>query len=364
MPSPQAPTGAETMAGLTSLRGIAAWLVVLFHLRVHMDLPLPGMLRLAVDHGYLAVDLFFMMSGFIMMHVHGLEFGTVTGRSVRAFLVKRLARIYPLHAAMLLLYVSVPLAHLTLGGGIDDEVAARFDGGAFVAQLLLVHAALSLGHSWNVPAWSIGVEWFAYLAFPAVAAAAQRMRGAAGDAAGFLLPLVLLAAVFRVQGLPSLDVLDATALWRGVLGFTAGVFLHRLYRRSPLLGLGVPLAALILLSAVMAADGPRDYYAMPCAAAALVVLAAWRRSPLARALSPRPLVYLGEISYSTYLIHFYLRDVFKLAFMDESLVMPPGLVLLYLGVVLAGSVAAYHLIELPCRTWLRGGRLPRPRFAT
>lgn len=346
--------------GLTSLRGVAAWLVVLYHLRMYAELPGPEWFRFAVDHGYLAVDLFFLMSGFILMHVHGQEFGArgITRAAYLDFLRRRLARIYPLHLLVLVGYATIPLAHLAVGGGLDPYVAERFDPGAFVAQALLVHVVLSLGHTWNVPSWSIGVEWFAYVLFPRVAAAGARLRGPVADAIGFVLPLALVAALFRAWGQPSLDVLDATSLPRGILGFAAGCFLYRLHRRGGRAALAVPLAALPFFAALWALDGQRDYHLFPCLAGLLVALTARAGSPVARALSFRPLAYLGEISYSTYMIHFYVRDVFKLLFVDESLVMRPGIVALYLAAVLGGSMLTYHLFEVPSRGWLRGRAAP------
>jgi peptidoglycan/LPS O-acetylase OafA/YrhL len=353
------------MTGLTSLRGVAAWLVVLYHLRMYAELPGPEWFRFAVDHGYLAVDLFFLMSGFILMHVHGREFGGkefggrgITRAAYLGFLRRRLARIYPLHLLVLLAYATIPLAHIALGGGLDPYVAERFDPGAFVAQALLIHVVLSLGHTWNVPSWSIGVEWFAYVLFPRIAAAGSRLSGPLADAIGFVLPLALVAALFRAWGQPSLDVLDATSLPRGILEFAAGCFLYRLHRRGAWAALAVPLAALPFFAALWALDGQRDYHLFPCLAGLLVALTARAESPIARALSFRPLAYLGEISYSTYMIHFYVRDAFKLLFVDESLVMRPGVVALYLAAVLGGSMLTYHLVEVPSRGWLRGRAAP------
>ena len=71
-----------------------------------------------------------------------------------------------------------------------------------------------------------------------------------------------------------------------------------------------------------------------------------------------PLHYLGEISYATYLGHFMLFIVFKLALVDDARAIPPLLVALYLAMVLGSSVALYHLIERPAQNWVNSLKLP------
>lgn len=76
-------------------------------------------------------------------------------------------------------------------------------------------------------------------------------------------------------------------------------------------------------------------------------------------LEGRTLHYLGEISYATYLGHFVLWTAFKLAFVTDANAVPPVLIALYLSLVLASSVALYHLIERPAQRWINGPRTSR-----
>ena len=68
--------------------------------------------------------------------------------------------------------------------------------------------------------------------------------------------------------------------------------------------------------------------------------------------------YLGEISYATYLSHFLLFVVFKLALVSDAHAIPPILIGLYLLMVLMSSVTLYHLVELPAQKWLNSRRMP------
>src|ERR1700748_2149835 len=97
----------EQLASLTPLRGIAALWVVMFHFCWYFPAVHPERYTGAVYKGYLAVDMFFVLSGFVITHVYkeGLS-RRLTGRRYRDFLKARVARIYPLHITVLLLFVA------------------------------------------------------------------------------------------------------------------------------------------------------------------------------------------------------------------------------------------------------------------
>jgi peptidoglycan/LPS O-acetylase OafA/YrhL len=69
-------------------------------------------------------------------------------------------------------------------------------------------------------------------------------------------------------------------------------------------------------------------------------------------LAARPIVYLGEISYSTYLVHFLLYIVFKILFVADPAHVPPPLIGLFLLLTLAASAALYHGVERPAQRFL------------
>jgi len=161
--------GAELKA-LTSVRGIAAWLVVFFHIRQALALPHPVLAVLA--KGYLAVDFFFLLSGFVIWMSWGERIRTGGLAAVPAFLQRRVARVWPLHIFMLAFAMALAAA-LTLTGRSSDH---------FPWQELPLHIFLLQNWgftehlAWNDPAWSISCELGAYLLFPLLALAIDWRR--------------------------------------------------------------------------------------------------------------------------------------------------------------------------------------------
>ncbi len=141
----------------------AAW-VFAYHVNLYLGFaawlgPFRGLIR----HGYLGVDGFFILSGLILMHVHS---GTVRSRpGVLNFWGRRLARLYPVHLATLIL-----LALILLGGlaaGMAPREPQHFGLGAFLQNIFLVHGwGFSSQGAWNYPSWSVSTEWAGYLLFP------------------------------------------------------------------------------------------------------------------------------------------------------------------------------------------------------
>ena len=95
----------DAIPALTGIRGLAAWWVVLYHFReTYPDDPLHIAGRV-MAHGYLAVDFFFELSGFILALNYLHVFRNLSSRQAVQFLGLRLARIYPLHIFMLILFL-------------------------------------------------------------------------------------------------------------------------------------------------------------------------------------------------------------------------------------------------------------------
>ena len=153
----------ERFQVLDSWRGIAAVMVVLFHVQIVSnihDLPL-------VRAGETFVDFFFVLSGFVIAHAYA---GRVNSRQqFVGFVVQRLGRVYPLHAVMLLLYLLFETAKAlvpSLGSASDPAFSGSNDISSIVANVLLVQAwGFEDGLTWNTPAWSISGELLSYLLF-------------------------------------------------------------------------------------------------------------------------------------------------------------------------------------------------------
>ena len=187
----------QVLHSLTSLRYLAAAWVVVFHFSNYF--PRTALYEFkGARAGYLGVDFFFVLSGFILAHVY---LAKIRDRRFDywGFIVRRVARVYPMHVATLLLTIVLSLIGARLGWGFRvwdlgswlHLPRAMVMRGLF-DQLVLIHAwGATPGLMFNLPSWSISAEWFAYLAFPALVLL-LRWRG---------LPiwlLVLLAAAFLV----------------------------------------------------------------------------------------------------------------------------------------------------------------------
>lgn len=337
---------------LTGLRGLAAWLVVLYHMAESMPALLGHGPRLVVDYGYLAVDLFFILSGLVLFINYHHQFEQVQWSTARNFYLRRLARIYPLHLTVLLLFLLNPLA-ITLFSSSGDS-GGRYEPGYFLMSLFLVQNwGFTPAVIWNIPAWSISTEFAAYLLFPVLVWLVKR----SGRANAWLPVLIYgtllsgIAALFAGLGVGSLgEEISRLGLPRCLLEFSMGLILGYYHARLPgglvrLAGVSLGLLALGLL-AVGAAGGVADYLVAPLLFTLLILSLLDPGSRWSRAFAARPLLYLGEISYSTYMIHYFVKDWVKFLSRDVG----PVQWLAYLLAVFVLSVLLYRWVEQPFRT--------------
>ena len=342
---------------LTGLRGVAAVLVVMHHASLHLgalDLPWAGGL---LRRGYLGVDLFFVLSGFVMSMIYGSWFtggalGAAPGGragmagSLAVFLVRRAGRVWPLHAAVL----AVLIAGLALSG--QEVPSLRFT----LANLLLVQGWGVSGEI-NAPAWSVSTEVLAYLLFPLLAGAVLRWRWGAvlgvAAAAALLAGCLALAPPVGPARRGLLDIhmnYSVLPAMRCVAGFLLGMVAWRAGRAPavarvacrPWTGAGVFLVVLGLMCA-----GADDLLVLALMPLVVVGLHRGRGWPW-RLFTLRPVHGLGVLSYAIYLIHYALMPV---------LLDGPGPVAarlaLYAAATLLLAGLAHYLIERPTRRFIR-----------
>ena len=151
--------------GLESLRGVAALIVVLHHTKYTMSVTLPRF----VSCGYLMVDVFFVLCGFLFYHSYSLIISGL--RDILKFMFLRFGRLYPLHLFFLLIFLGVETAKYMGEPGVafTPHETRAFDLNtmpAFMANLLLVQPFFSSANkTFNPPSWSIGTEFYTYLVF-------------------------------------------------------------------------------------------------------------------------------------------------------------------------------------------------------
>jgi peptidoglycan/LPS O-acetylase OafA/YrhL len=341
------------LRALTTLRFLAALWVVLYTAWPHLDV---GFVPVVVTKGYLGVETFFILSGFILSHVY-LEAAGEKRFRYGGFLWARLARVYPLHLVTLFGMIGLGVVATAAGMSIDGSLTNWRD---LPAHLTLTHAwGLAGSSAFNHPSWSISAEWAAYLGFPAFAFVAWRLRDrpvlATVLAAGFALALY---AAF--EPLAGYSLTEATFRWgalRIVPCFALGCALYLIHRRG-----GVPFAGPVALVSgvavlVSASLGLWDAITVLAAGGLILGLGSLENSR-AGVLGSKFGVYLGEISYSIYMVCapvllLTTNVAARLTGADDKRFH----ILVWLGLVAAIPVAAmvtYHLVERPARKALRG----------
>ena len=346
---------------LTSLRFFAACWVVLFHYWQRLAVSFTPAL---VAKGHLGVELFFILSGFILCHVYlpAIEQGRFRYGD---FLWARLARIYPMHLATLIGIGLMAALALAVGRQVDPNILSW---SALPANLTLTQAwGFAPVAGWNHPSWSISAEWFAYLLFPGFAAVTLSVRRwpAWAVAAALILLAVLFAGFERVAGFP-LD--EATIAWgalRIVPTFALGCALYLAWRagaadrRKSLVGAAFFGAALI----AAAQFGAPDVLIVALCGGLIISLAQVSKAG-GRLGSHRFLVYLGEISYSLYMVSIPWELLFanlagKMLHLSGKQ-LPLAVWLIFALSVIPLAAAAHHLIERPARERMKLWRIGRP----
>jgi peptidoglycan/LPS O-acetylase OafA/YrhL len=353
----------QDLKPLTSVRFFAAMWVVLFDYWPSLSAASPAL----VGKGYLGVDLFFTLSGFILCHVYLIGFGE--GRFKYAeFLWARLSRIYPVHLVTILGLGVMAAGALALGLHSGEKVLIW---PSLIPHLLLLNGwgVAPLG-GWNHPSWSISAEWFAYLAFPAFAALAWRLRSRpiAAVAAACVLVVALQEGFLKLAGFPlTRAAIGWGALWI-VPCFALGCAVNLLWRANPARTEGQASAIILAaLTAVIAFTvlGAPDWAAV-IAFGAMIWGLAGLSSTGSRRLTAPVFVYLGEVSFCVYMICIPWQllvenGAHKLLRLQGDDLPPAAWLAMLVGVVPA-AMALHHLVELPARIAMRRHGVPFMRF--
>jgi peptidoglycan/LPS O-acetylase OafA/YrhL len=356
---------------LTGLRGVAAVMVVLYHFWPVGPSPAPGFAR-AVGKGYLWVDLFFVLSGYVLALNYGSLFADrpFSPRAFVFFFMRRVARIYPAYIVLLLLQLGfVLLVYGNFGephhwGGAEALADPVYD---LPANVLLVQS-VGLAPSMIGQAWSISTEFAVYCAFPLLVTLAvfgSRQTAALALIAAFLLLLAVVVGDARdgAEHAGALDAYDGThltPLMRCLGDFILGLLAFRAGQRERLARLFACDAAggmlLVALPAMFAAGAPD--LAIVALFPALVLCLAGNTGVPAWMFANAPMVRLGELSYAIYLSHPLLQAPLDAARHGLEHVLPvlPAALLsrtAALAVLWLVAGAIYRWVERPGRQVLR-----------
>ncbi|MCU7727984.1 acyltransferase [Actinoplanes sp. KI2] len=372
---------------LDGIRAFAVAAVVLFHAGVG-----------GVAGGFLGVDTFFVLSGFLITSLLLADRSKIT-----TFWVRRARRLLPALLAMLL--ATVVAGRFLLAGDPDATGLLRTDAFAalgYVANWRMIfrgtgYAAATATASPLQHTWSLGIEEQFYLLWPLLVVglltwlAARRARAALLFlcVAGAVLSQVLCAVLYRPEAIGrdyyGTDTRAQALLIGAALAVLTGRTLPRpghpaesttrprslprlrlpaaLVERPLRLGLPAALAAALTFWLWHAANDQAAWLyhgGLTVAALATAVIVAHviaePHAPIARTLSVPPLVGLGRISYGVYLWHWPL---FCFVTADRTGLSRWPLLAVRLGGTLAVAIASYYVIEQPIRRGTLGRRLPR-----
>ena len=387
-------TATPYLSNLTPLRGIAALLTVIFHVDLMLgmggDLLLKFKDSFLINRMYLMVDFFFVLSGFIMLHVYGKWFAdSVSGSEFKRFTIARFARVYPLHFVTLLYCIGLKIVTLVNNAPAGPMDAVSNDFATIPSHLLLLHSMnVNEWFTWNNASWSISTEWWMYMLFPFLVRPFSKL-GALGRTmvvlscfAGYLaitfwiVPIVTEPASMpfvRVDpALMSINVSYQYGFLRCLFGFVLGMVMYLGYQQNwgkswlangyTFLGLTFGLALCLHLAVP-------DVFSV--AFFPLILLsAAYGSRNMNTFFGSTSLQRLGDWSFSIYLVHqplmYTIQAIMTLTAPPNAAGPPPKpdmltgwlICLGFIGITLGVSYLTYRFVEVPARRWInKSGRV-------
>jgi peptidoglycan/LPS O-acetylase OafA/YrhL len=358
----------RTLPALTGLRFPLALAVLLFHYGSEPAkmayFPIAGI----VGSGFAAVSAFFVLSGFILSYTYADDSGALRG-SRWAFWSARFARVYPIYLLSLVLIYQAYL--MTEVHGVWSILISTVSS-LTLTQAWIPSAALSI----NSAGWSLSVEAFLYLCFPAllflVGTGTKRLITLMALCCGVSLAPAVLFVAARHGG----DALTCMVRYNPVFhlgSFMIGMAMERLTRHRQLPSWAGWLS-LAIIGAAFAAGRAIPYeilnnglLALPFAV--LIARLASAMNPLSSLLASRPLVRLGDASYCLYILHLPLEPA-VLAINAQTMHFSQaswGFVAEAVVFCVAGSLVVFHMIEDPYRRRIREylrKRVPAIRIST
>jgi len=363
----------QEINALTGLRGIAATAVMFYHFNAnHL---FTGVTANFLGHGYLMVDLFLILSGFILALTYGQRFEqSISWKGYGNFLVRRIARMYPMYALM-----SITAAILVATGWMDHWPGPRIPISAFI-DLTMFQSILHVP-SLDAPGWSVSAEWIINLFFPLLALLCLRR-----SLKWTLLITVLAFAILPViTALPVLahepkragimDIWNYTSVYpvlRCFADFVMGIMMFRLWKFDGVKKMIArhwlaPSLLTIIILLLMIKDADLWIVALfPLFILSLVS----NTNKVSKWIGSKPIYKLGIYSYSIYLIHnqmnYFMLDLAKqLEVWGMNHLLANGLsMLIFASIVIVLANLAYHYIEMPARNWIKGFTSQKPKVVT
>lgn len=320
----------ELRKDIQGLRALAVLSVVLYHFNSEY-----------IPSGFAGVDVFFVISGFLMTSIIYKGISTKTFSLIR-FYISRAKRIAPSLCV-------VVLALLLFGYIFIDPMTFQHIGNHSFSSMLFYSNYTYLGESgyfdqsskekFLLHTWSLSVEWQFYLIYPILIIGIKRLL----PNKDFRIAIVILmlaslaACLILTYKNPSYSYfMIATRAWEMMMGGVVCIYplssSEKVRRSMELTGIALVVLSFFLFSE--STPWPGFSAITPTIGAALVILANVKKS----AIGSKPFQIIGQISYSMYLVHWVILVAFKKMYLDDS-------IFVYLTIVAASSAALYLFIE-------------------
>jgi len=351
---------------LDALRGVAALVVVLFHvLEVYSG---GDHLKQLINHGYLAVDFFFMLSGYVMAHAYDDRWSSMT---IKDFFKRRLIRLHP----MIIMGMTIGAICFYFGASAVFPLIAKTSIWQMLLVLLIGYTLIPLPtsmdirgwsemHPLNGPAWSLFFEYIANLLHALI------LRRLSKTVLSILVIIAAAALVQYAVTSPGGDIIGGWSVEPEQLriGFTrllfpymAGMLLRRMVKvagkKNTFLLCGMLLVAVLSFPRVGGATHlwANGLYDSLCVILVFpVIIYAGAIGEVTNATAEKICTFLGDISYPVYIIH-YPFVYMMYAWVTENKVPFATGVLTGIGMLVAVTALAYALLKWydePLRKWL------------
>jgi len=318
-----------------------------------------------IPNGYLWVDFFFILSGFVICHVYGEKLKPRNWSIVKKYLWARFSRLYPLHAFIMIIFV-IRLAILIYA--FPDYAAENWANNATIFNFLVYFFFLQTTRiieniAWNVPSWSIAAEWWTYI----IAVILIPFLNKGNYLKITIFTILALLGLLTISILESgLDTIFEFGTLRCVFGFTIGIGIYQAYKiyrvRESIWNKDFMIYITVLCSLLVLHFDLYDVIVIPFFSM-FILSASLNKGVPCKLLNTKPMVFLGDISYSIYLIHVFWLTIWwmwlDLYFIPTNPgVMPSALnhltwLTTIFGIIIYSSYLTYHYVELPGQKKLR-----------
>lgn len=285
---------------LESLRGIAATIIVLHHLKsLSPNLAQSDFMQ----NSSLAVDFFFVLSGFVI----SLNYNNLLIKldKVILFIKKRFFRLYPLHVILLFLYLIIEILKFLLeyktGLKSNEQAFSVSNFSTLISNLFLLQGIIDKELSFNEVSWSISFEFYTYILFALMILFIKNKV-----ILKIVISIIVITSLVSVYKLNLMDETNRLGYLRCLYSFFLGVLIYYLNVKLQNLNLSILEIPVVIISIYLYCYIPNTAF-MPIIFGILIIILNQTKNGIIKSfLNNKVLIYVGKISYSIYMIHYLI----------------------------------------------------------